>query len=775
MLIPGVALLVSGPVLLAGADDTILEKSAQPSNILSVEPAASREIKDEPAAAIPTPPGPAVPEVAPDPMVPDAQIAPEPPPVPSIPRTGIPDEGPLWEALRHQRYDEVVQRIDALQAEFPDWRPPARLRSLLAAGFRTLLMDSAIRRLQQAAAGQDDSAFDDAIGSVGAEIERRRDAGTAVLVAWRLLQRNDIAGAAHWFEKARTWDASLTDPPYGLALCAMQEQRFATALDLARSLPESHPDRARLLSQSALALAEAARQQGDPGKAVELYREAASYAELPRYGRLGWAWASLQTGDETEAAGAFTSLYAEAADGESAQGLLTSYLALGRETELDALAVAEPLSGLLRTHRAQSVFAQKQFLLARSLAPETYGRLGAPGAPRVTWHSAWRDKSGDPGLSRLKDSIHGAEAVYSLFTSSELRLRVDYHILDGGGFDAGTRSNFTRSLLFGSGAADPQAPDIDAILAAAGNSLRVDGTHGHVGGVEPLLTWRREARYNIEVSLGMTLAGGQAPPRAIGRVTLGGDTKNGNYTAAAFMRPIRDSILSYTGLRLDELLLDTSFTGKRWGAVRGTGVEGSGYHRLGENFSISGRIAAERVDGRNVRSNDHVATTLNLGYALPVPGMDYTVIGASYSYDHYEHNLSQFTPGHGGYFSPQNFWQAKATLDFQSAENRQALIKGHLDGGRAFKREGATPMIPLDGFDNFGTLPGSRTWGWSWGVDLAGAVRVGDHVQVGANFSRRESPQYDETMGMLFLRVMFEPRKSVLSTDLTVAVFEGMR
>ena len=108
-------------------------------------------------------------------------------------------------------------------------------------------------------------------------------------------------------------------------------------------------------------------------------------------------------------------------------------------------------------------------------------------------------------------------------------------------------------------------------------------------------------------------------------------------------------------------------------------------------------------------------------------------------------------------------------------ENRTAMIKGHLDAGRVYKRESMTPIIPLSGYSENGDYPGSKEWGWAYTVELEGAIQVSKHLQLGTQISYRAAPQYDETAAVLFLRVLFDGRSSVLSSDLGGRVLDDVR
>src|SRR5438132_1668542 len=67
-----------------------------------------------------------------------------------------------------------------------------------------------------------------------------------------------------------------------------------------------------------------------------------------------------------------------------------------------SLARSEPLAMLLRKRVASEAFSGRRFLEARANDEEKYADIGASSARHASTGAAWRDKSGDEGLLRLK-------------------------------------------------------------------------------------------------------------------------------------------------------------------------------------------------------------------------------------------------------------------------------------------------------------------------------------------------------------------------------------
>jgi tetratricopeptide (TPR) repeat protein len=643
------------------------------------------------------------------------------------------------------------------------------------ADFRRTRYDHDINLLLAAKSANDTAGFFQRFKPLSAEVERYQDANIALLAGWTFLDGGDTGNAALWFGRARDWRPVDADAARGLALCALAEHRFADARLLADGIPDGSEGREEILRNATVGMAQVEYDQKNYAAALQLLTDAGPATGLPRYAQLMMAWSQLHLGNADQALESFEQVHRQQADEESAQGIFNALLATGDAGALERYPADELLAPLLQKYHAERSWSNKRFLAAKDLAPGVYGASGGAGAPRAAWHGMLRDKSGTTGLSKLEDTVNSLEATWPVTGRSEITFRLDRHQLDSGGFTGDARLYLSRGLLSGALGLANDAPAFTDLAEAGAESLRVSGAGANASIWEPHLAWRNETRFEVEADIGLTGLGGVLDPRPIGHLSLRDSNRLGSFALTGYARPIRESILSYGGWRLDQFLPTTAFNGRKWGGVRATGAELSGYFPFGGGFAFNGKIGIEQIDAHNVRENSHESVLAGLNHGLQLQGFDYVAAGISTGYDHYAHNLSQFTPGHGGYFSPQTFWQFKANLDFLTLENQRAVVKGHLDGGRVFKREGATPVIPLDGFSDAGFYSGSREWGWTYTVELSGAMQIGNYVQVGADLSRRAAPQYDETAGMLFIRVLFEPRTTVLSSDLPGRVMDDVR
>jgi hypothetical protein len=77
------------------------------------------------------------------------------------------------------------------------------------------------------------------------------------------------------------------------------------------------------------------------------------------------------------------------------------------------------------------------------------------------------------------------------------------------------------------------------------------------------------------------------------------------------------------------------------------------------------------LEGENVASNQGVSLNMGLATDLRLRGFDYFTLGPDVSFDAYRKNLSHFTLGHGGYFSPERLFGLGASAHFLPLGARQ--------------------------------------------------------------------------------------------------------
>jgi cellulose synthase operon protein C len=138
-------------------------------------------------------------------------------------------------------------------------------------------------------------------------------------------------------------------------------------------------------------------------------------------------------------------------------------------------------------------------------------------------------------------------------------------------------------------------------------------------------------------------------------------------------------------------------------------------------------------------------------------------------FERYNRNLSEFTLGQGGYFSPQSSQTVGLATDFQSSEGRDYVVHGNFSPGWATNFQASSPMFPLG--DNGERFPVQHQSGANVSGEGPFAYRIGDRLALGGLVRFRQSPQYNELLVGLTLKLSFSPRAALFSSDLPTAAF----
>lgn len=639
---------------------------------------------------------------------------------------------------------------------------------------------------------------------IGHEVEGRRDGGGALLLGWLSIQRQQPDAALAWFERAARWgrqgeaQRGKDQALFALATAAALSGDRARALQAVRGLADT--DRATAMESLGWQLmdagrpAEAAMYFADIGTEAAVFGrvlalrasagtgeagrlacdeagrservarlcadalsealiaagEAGRHTEVLALGRTletrGMArfdlepmiaWSALRSGDAAAAAGRFERLLSNTDDPGTAFGLIESLRAMGDDARLAAMAAKFPAVGrILQGELRDRAFSRKQFDLAERLDPQ---HQTAPG--RRPWAVdagiEMSRTSGEPGLGRLFTLTQrlGVEGMVG-----ELRIRAEAQsaTLRTGQAD---RTADLGLRPIGPDAHDPLEGDTTALARV---SARWEG---------PDLT--------LFGSVGSSPMGGAVSARTIGDLGLTWYRDPFSVTAQVFRRIVGPSLLAYSGA-LDPV------EGKRWGGVVERGAAVLGVWAPGE--AISAALGAEwaELEGRDVADNRRYKLSASLAYDLRPEGFDYLRVGPLVLVSSYQRNLSHFTYGHGGYYSPQSNVQAGLLFDALTAENQRQQWRavGTVLHGRAVEED--VPRFPGHAADA-GRYDGATTRGLSAELRVQWARLIAPQLIVGAYAGVSSASDYDHLHAGVMLRVPFEPRSSIVSADLPIA------
>lgn len=249
----------------------------------------------------------------------------------------------------------------------------------------------------------------------------------------------------------------------------------------------------------------------------------------------------------------------------------------------------------------------------------------------------------------------------------------------------------------------------------------------------------------IGIGLPVTnIVGGISQSIAVGPYNLGFEMSR---------RPLTGSLLSYAGT-VDVI------SGQKWGGVVATGVDGRIATDWGD-YSVSASANYAVLTGQNVEDNSRLRLRFAVDRDIFTNANQQVNFGVNLSAWRYAKDLSEFTWGHGGYYSPQRYLSLSAPLEWT----------GH-DGAMSWQLRGTASVSrsTSDASDYFPTSTVLQSLaqarlnavfaggeGGGTGFSLRGALeyKVAPTTSIGALLEVDRSDYYAPTSLLLYARHYF--------------------
>ncbi|RQO52858.1 cellulose synthase [Variovorax sp. KBW07] len=374
--------------------------------------------------------------------------------------------------------------------------------------------------------------------------------------------------------------------------------------------------------------------------------------------------------------------------------------------------------------------------------------LEAQRAISLTAGTVFRNRAGEAGLSQLTDFQLPIQARFPV-GEGKIVVGVTPTVLDAG-TPAG---DYPTGARFGGGP------------AAAINGLRNGVLPGQQNASGVGLSVGYEGR-NFDASLGTTPLGFPTT-NVVGNATFKGSFGDSwNYKADFSRRAVTDSLLSFAGAK-DER------TNERWGGVVATGARGDIGYDDG-TYGVYSYLAAHGITGKNVRSNSRIETGGGAYLHLVNSASSKLTLGMNIGLMGYEKNLSYYTFGQGGYFSPQSFVSVAFPVDWTGRADRLAWRLNASLGVQSFTQK-ESPYFPTDPTRN-GAASGAASTAAQLGLTNAvynnmyprtsktglaynlGAVieyQLAPRMFLGGALALNNAQNYRQFTGSLYLRYVF--------------------
>jgi tetratricopeptide (TPR) repeat protein len=510
---------------------------------------------------------------------------------------------------------------------------------------------------------------------------------------------------------------------------------------------------------------------------LDLAQQAVAADETSRQAQLLSGWSHLRLGDAESASELFAALYRAQPDQESADGLNAALLAQGRSDEVNrianeiggplapveptivasleqpadttdpvAVASSEPMeptdNEAVISHppgKAERSFYRKQFKLAAERDPNAFGVYAETAAPWVGLGARIQVRDGDKGLSRL--SILSGTASYKGSSGlSHYRIEVEAAELDAGRLEDQMRPVGTFI---------PDGITPSPYLMTTENTVYI-----------PRIRWRQEGDVALDASIGASALKGKVSPTVTGHFDVILHSGDAKYTLGGHRNSVFESLLSFSGI-------DDPQTGEAFGHVVETGVHGAAFVPLSNRFNLSSEARWGERTGQNVADNTRVSFSGGITYDLAAPNFSYLALGPNYRYESFDKNLSHFTLGHGGYYSPSSIHQFGVGAHFLTQEGKSWLIKGSLNVGYEETEKDEAPFFPLTPLASPDVYAGESSSGTAYSLQAQGAWKLTDHWIAESGAYAINADDYNE-IGLFFkMRFSIGKRSGLRETDLT--------
>lgn len=265
----------------------------------------------------------------------------------------------------------------------------------------------------------------------------------------------------------------------------------------------------------------------------------------------------------------------------------------------------------------------------------------------------------------------------------------------------------------------------------------------------------------LSADLGTTPLGFNLP-NIVGGAEWTPNWRSADLTLGIARRAVTSSALSYAGWR-------DPITGAKWGGVVADGPY-AGFGIYKQRFSVSGSVRFSELTGTHVLDNQFIGARASGSWKFYSAGdvaSAYTGVGLNYW--SYQHNLSNYTFGSGGYYSPHSYLSIALPLELTglkagwSYQLRASVAYSVSDVARspfypddpALQAAASRQPLP-SGFD--APLFGSSQGG-SFSVSAYAALerQVTHGLVLGAMLDIDRTDFYHPTLISLYLRHAFSP------------------
>lgn len=240
----------------------------------------------------------------------------------------------------------------------------------------------------------------------------------------------------------------------------------------------------------------------------------------------------------------------------------------------------------------------------------------------------------------------------------------------------------------------------------------------------------------------------------VGSLSYSNDLGPIGYTLNAHRRPISSSVLAFGGQK--DPNTDTT-----WGGVRATGGGVSVSYDKGEANGIWSSLSADSLSGKNVGDNWRVRWMTGYYYKLINQNNERLTVGVSNMLWHYDKDLSGYSLGQGGYYSPQEYVSFALPVNWRKrTENWSWELGGSVSWSHSktkdvmrYPLQGLIPDNEPGRYTDKGVMEtGSSSSGTGYTARAIVERRVTSNWFVGLGVDIQEAKDYTPSHALLYVR-----------------------
>ncbi|MCS2171044.1 cellulose synthase complex outer membrane protein BcsC [Scandinavium sp. TWS1a] len=265
-------------------------------------------------------------------------------------------------------------------------------------------------------------------------------------------------------------------------------------------------------------------------------------------------------------------------------------------------------------------------------------------------------------------------------------------------------------------------------------------------GASVAVGWRNDT-WNVDIG---TTPMGFNVVDVVGGLSYSNSIGSVGYTVEGHRRPISSSLLAFGGQK------DPN-TGTTWGGVRADGGGISLSYDKGDANGVWASLSADSLTGKNVDDNWRARWMAGYYYKLINENNRRVTVGLNNMVWHYDKDLSGYSLGQGGYYSPQKYLSFAVPVNWrQRTDNWSWELGGSVSWSHSKNNNQARypkqDLLPAN-YPNAGYIDdGSSSSGFGYTAHALIERRVSSNWYVGASIDIQQAKDYTPSHALLYVR-----------------------